>query len=434
MQDLGHNSEPSAQHGRGIVLAEANSSLPLKGDFERMARRRFQNPKPFREGNWWWISPWQDEFIEGRFTRKKKRMKVAPAAVSDREARKIASEMLRPMNQGLEMIGSATDFGTYVSSTYRSTVLPLLATTTRKNYECYLDKHLLPMFTDTSLRDMNTMTLQKYFSGMKASHATASKIKDVLASVLGSAVRFGLLVKSPLVGVQLPPARTGKSNKPYITPEQFDALVNLMAEPYATMVYVCVLAGLRVSELIGLKWEDVHPESLTIDERFSRGEWGCPKTNASSATIGVDERVVQRILGLKGMEVTINWGGKGAKKTFNIVRSDAPGDIVFQSLLTGVPMSDHNILSRHIKPVGRKLGIGWVNWQVLRRSYATWLVEAGADPKAVQGQMRHSRISTTMDIYTQFVPDSQRRAVAKMMDMVDSRVARAVETTNAVVN
>ena len=65
-------------------------------------------------------------------------------------------------------------------------------------------------------------------------------------------------------------------------------------------------SGLWVSELIGLKWDDVHPDSLTIDERFSRGEWGCPKTNASSATIGVDERVVQRILGLKGMEVTIN--------------------------------------------------------------------------------------------------------------------------------
>jgi hypothetical protein len=72
-----------------------------------------------------------------------------------------------------------------------------------------------------------------------------------------------------------------------------------------------------------------------------------------------------------------------------------------------------------IEPVDVKLGIGWVDWQVLRRSYATWLVEAGADPKAVQAQMRHSRISTTMDIYTQFVPASQRRPVALMMDMVD---------------
>ena len=35
------------------------------------------------------------------------------------------------MNQGLEVIGSATDFGTYVAGVYRSTVLPLLASTTR---------------------------------------------------------------------------------------------------------------------------------------------------------------------------------------------------------------------------------------------------------------------------------------------------------------
>jgi integrase len=95
-------------------------------------------------------------------------------------------------------------------------------------------------------------------------------------------------------------------------------------------------------------------------------------------------------------------------------------------------MSDHNILSRHIKPAARKLGIGWVNWQVLRRSCATWMVEAGADPKAVQGQMRHSRISTTMDIYAQIVPASQRRAVTQMMDMVTGRLAKASVSTPAV--
>ncbi len=120
-------------------------------------------------------------------------MKVAPAAVPDRDARKIAAELLRPMNQGLEMIGSATAFGTYVAGTYGSPVLPLLATTTRNNYECYLDKYLLPMFTDNALHDIDTMTLQKYFSGMKASHATASKIKDVLQALLGAPCGLGCL-------------------------------------------------------------------------------------------------------------------------------------------------------------------------------------------------------------------------------------------------
>jgi hypothetical protein len=131
-----------------------------------MAKRRFQNPKPFREGNWWWIRVWQDQFSDGRFIRKQKRIKVAPATLSEREARKIASEILRPMNQGLEVIGSATQFSAYVDGVYRGTVLPLLASTTRTVYSWVLDRYLIPTFGDAMLRDLNTMTLQKYFSGL----------------------------------------------------------------------------------------------------------------------------------------------------------------------------------------------------------------------------------------------------------------------------
>jgi hypothetical protein len=39
---------------------------------------------------------------------------------------------------------------------------------------------------------------------------------------------------------------------------------------------------------------------------------------------------------------------------------------------------------------------------------------AGADVKDAQAQMRHSRASTTLDIYQQFVPESQQRVVNKL--------------------
>lgn len=76
-----------------------------------------------------------------------------------------------------------------------------------------------------------------------------------------------------------------------------------------------------------------------------------------------------------------------------------------------------------VRPAALKLGMDpkKATWRSLRTSCATWMIEAGANPKDVQGQMRHARISTTMDTYCQYVPDSQRRAVAKMMDMVESR-------------
>jgi hypothetical protein len=80
MQDLGHNTEMTAHAGSAIGLPEANSvSLPLEGvDFQRMAKRRFQSPNPFKEGNWWWINPRQDVVTKRGITRKRKRMKVAP--------------------------------------------------------------------------------------------------------------------------------------------------------------------------------------------------------------------------------------------------------------------------------------------------------------------------------------------------------------------
>jgi hypothetical protein len=71
-------------------------------------------------------------------------------------------------------------------------------------------------------------------------------------------------------------------------------------------------------------------------------------------------------------------------------------------------------------------GIRVLSSRPLRVREKTWMVEAGANPKDVQGQMRHSRISTTMDIYAQFVPESQRRALAKMSAMVESRTSKPI--------
>jgi hypothetical protein len=48
--------------------------------------------------------------------------------------------------------------------------------------------------------------------------------------------------------------------------------------------------------------------------------------------------------------------------------------------------------------------------------------------------MRHSRISTTMDIYAQHVPESQRRAVDKMMEMVTHRRANVERARSASIN
>jgi integrase len=236
-----------------------------------------------------------------------------------------------------------------------------------------------------------------------------------MSSILASAVIYGLLLKNPSETVRLSPGKRGNRVKPYLDPSRFNALLALIPEPYSTMVHTAVYTGLRASELIGLKWGNVGADSITVAERCCRGDWGVPKSEASNATIAVNPTVIDRIHRLKTITIQVRAGT--AIRSYPAAKGTGADDLVFASVMKGRPMRDNNVLSRFIKPAARKLGIGFVNWQVLRRSHATWLKMAGADIKDAQAQMRHSRVTTTLEIYQQFLPESQRRVVNKLSEL-----------------
>jgi integrase len=394
------------------LAADAKGDTPSRGELEKMARRRCQNPKPEREGNQWVLRYWRDEFVNGRRIRKRRREYLAPASMPEREVRKIALEFLRPLNQGLVTIGSATNFNDFVEGTYIPVVLPQMAKSTQGRYQGIIKNYIRPQFGELCLRDISVLSVDRYFADLRKTgleHESLDKVRDVLSGICGSAVRYGLLVKNPVEGVRLPRRTKGKRGRPWITQDQFSALVDLICEPYATMVYVAVYTGLRVSELVGLRWRNVLADSIRIEERYCRGDWGAPKSEASNATIPVNRTVIERIHRLKAVTIEVKAGL--AVRRYPAVKSAGDDDLVFQSVVKAAPMRDNNILVRHIKPAGRQVGLPFVNWRCLRTSYATWLKEKRADPKDAQALMRHSRIQTTLEIYQQHIPESQRRVV-----------------------
>src|SRR5215831_2661330 len=259
MKRDGQNKDRTNEIRCGMLLAEADLRGPSKGDYDSMARRRYQKPSPRREGQQWVLYYWDDEFVEGERRRKKKRHVLGPASMLEREAQKVRDEFLRPLNQGLVTIGSATKYVDYAESVYKPVVLPTLAKSTQDRAMSVYENYLRPAFGEMCLRDITSLTVQRYVSSMagwELAQESKDKVRDVLSSMLGSAVKYGLLVKNPVEGVRLPKPKCGKRAKPYITEPLFYALLGLIAEPYATMIFVAVYTGLRVSELIGLRWRN----------------------------------------------------------------------------------------------------------------------------------------------------------------------------------
>ena len=204
-----------------------------------MARRRFQDPEPEVVGNWWQVRVYEDHYSNGRRIRKRKRIRLAPASMPVREVQKLKAEHLRPLNQGLITVGSATTFETFVQSVYTTTELPLMATTTQSRSRGIIDNYLIPNFGSLCLRELTPLNMQKFISGFdisgsgnrargdsenggrrkRLSRESVDKIRDVLSSVLGAAVKYGFLVTNPAEGLQVPPEKRGKRrHKPFIRP------------------------------------------------------------------------------------------------------------------------------------------------------------------------------------------------------------------------
>ena len=191
---------------------------------ESLARRRFQNPKPRKEGNFWYLRIW-DVGLGGN--RKRQRIRLAPASVPLREVQKIVAEKLRPVNQGLVTATSAINFTTFVQNEYIA-ALPLdLSRPTENSYRGCLSKYLEPGFGRFSLRELTPSVVQQYFSklGGQIPHPTILKIRDALSSVLRYACENDFLIKNPLENLRLPKDKRPKGPKPTITVEDFNRLV-----------------------------------------------------------------------------------------------------------------------------------------------------------------------------------------------------------------
>ena len=187
---------------------------------------------------------------------------------------------------------------------------------------------------------------------------------------------------NPAAGrLRLPKVRPSRA-KFILEPQGLRDLLDALKQPHSTIVSLAVLGGLRKGEIEGLRWNDVRPGKLIVDEAVYERVIGTPKTDASHREVKVGPLVESLLAAWK---LAAPFTGEE--------------DFVF-ALRTPTPIDLHNVIARHVKPVCERLGLPRIGWHDLRHTYTTWGRRAGVAPEAMRDQLGHSSVQITLDVYS----------------------------------
>jgi integrase len=128
----------------------------------------------------------------------------------------------------------------------------------------------------------------------------------------------------------------------------------------------------RPGEIFALTWSRLTSSYVDIRQRVYRGKIDMPKTNQSIRRADLSEGLLRDIEAWRRLSL--------------VTREDA---WVFPSERM-TPMSKENWWNRNIKPRLISVGLGWANFQVMRRTHATLINELGVNGKLVADQLGHS--------------------------------------------
>jgi len=373
-----------------------------------MARRGFQQGSLFRRGTRRkvWVARWWEDVIQADGTLGRLRRSEVIGTVAEFPTRRLAMQVLShrlgTINTGKARPQSVRTFGSFVKDDWMPVVLPTLKYATQKHYRYMLDVHLIPAFGQRQLRELTREELQSFLSRkLKGGLAweTVHHFKCGLSKILGAAEEWGYIAENAAQKTKLPRRQHG-TERTVLTPVQVRNLVTALNHPARSVTLLLVLTGLRVGELLALRWGsvDLNARMLRVCETVYDGHFDQPKTKRSARTIPIGTETAEIFAAIRPAVV------------------DARA-LVFATR-EGLPLERWNLLRKHLKPAAKKLGLSGVTWHLLRHSHATMLDSVGTPIGTMQSLLGHSTAEITREIYLHAIPEEQRRAVQSVERLV----------------
>ena len=275
---------------------------------------------------------------------------------------------------------------------------------TCETYQGYFRKWILPRWGNYRLKDVKAVAVEEWLHSLKLANGSKAKIRNITHAVFNHAVRWAWSERNPIMHVRQSAKR--KNIPTVLTLPQVEELLLYLEEPTHTAVLVDVMTGLRVGELLALKWKDIDFEKfeISVTRSISLQHVGECKTEASRKPVPLDSRLAEALWRWRNLSVY-----------------PQPEDWVFANPHTnGVQPYWPGTLNRwHLRPEVKAAGIeGRIGWHTFRRTYATLLKANGEDVKTVQELLRHANSLVTMNLYAQAITDVKRKAQSRLVSML----------------
>jgi integrase len=295
--------------------------------------------------------------------------------------------------------------------------------------------------------------VQEWLKKMDAAPKTKGHVKALMHRLYEKAMLWEMVEwqRNPMQLVEIKGISKRQKKPIVLTVEQFYQILELLPQPYRTMVVVAQCTGLRAEEVLALEWRDIDFENLSmrVVRAVVHGRVKIVKTEYSEDDLPLDPDFAAILLGWKYKSEEENRKALAAGKT-----PFMGSELVFTSPVTGRHYHTAPVQQDYIRPAGCCLvecpncgaGVGiWceqdsltpngkrlpiheerreaagkydgTGWHAFRHTYRSWLDDTGAPMGVQQKLMRHAQISTTMNVYGNALMTAKREANSKVVRM-----------------
>jgi integrase len=403
VKSVNHITEFPELDRPAIVSTEANTAIPLKGDFERMARRRYQKGQLLLKGKKKkvWVARWREDIVGPDGTIYRQRRSEVLGTLKEYPTRRLAERALEqrlsePKVNSLDYKARPTATFREFAMKWKNDVLSQLKPSTRSADSCRLKKHLIPDLGETLMREVTTQRLQSLIA-QKAVSIGPKSVKNLVAllrMMWNQAKAWGYVQHDPFGSLVLP--ERDPLNERCLTLQDMRAVIDAEKEPYKTYYWILAETGLRAGEIGALAVANLLLEQSAI--RISQSVW---------------HGTIQTVKSRKGNRIC-EISPLLAEHLRAYVRSLRPNQLgLLFATRKGTPWDIDTIRKRKLYPLLKRLRIERCGFHAFRHGNATVMDQEQVPMATRQNRLGQSDARTTMG-YTHAISEDGLRFAERL--------------------